>query len=112
VVMKSINFWDITPCSPLSVNRRFGGTYRLHIQGRRNKLSKKSASKRVVHPKRRLTLNRLHGVISKKLILFLQDFDKKFNAETSVLKLCVLALSLTECCIVVAIAVASGNLKF
>jgi hypothetical protein len=24
--MKSINFWDITPCSPLKVNRRLGGT--------------------------------------------------------------------------------------
>jgi hypothetical protein len=32
VVMKSKTFWDITPCSPLSVNRRFGGTYRLHLQ--------------------------------------------------------------------------------
>jgi hypothetical protein len=36
VVMKSTIFWDITPCSPLSVNRRFGGTYRLHLQGRKN----------------------------------------------------------------------------
>jgi hypothetical protein len=27
--------WDVTPCSPLNVNRRFGGTYRLHLQGRR-----------------------------------------------------------------------------
>jgi hypothetical protein len=35
VVMKSSVFWDITPCNPLSVNRRFGGTYRLHLQGRR-----------------------------------------------------------------------------
>jgi hypothetical protein len=35
VVMKSIVFWDMTPCSPLSVNRRFGGTYRLHLQGRK-----------------------------------------------------------------------------
>jgi hypothetical protein len=26
VVMKRVIFWDITPCSPLSVNRRFGGT--------------------------------------------------------------------------------------
>jgi hypothetical protein len=34
VVMKSIIFWDMTPCSPLSVNRRFGGTYRLFLQGR------------------------------------------------------------------------------
>jgi hypothetical protein len=31
--MKSSVFWDITPCSPLKVNRRFGGTYGLHIQG-------------------------------------------------------------------------------
>jgi hypothetical protein len=29
VVMKSIIFWDMTPCSPLSCNRRFGGAYRL-----------------------------------------------------------------------------------
>jgi hypothetical protein len=35
VVMKSTIFWDITPCSSLSVNRCFGGTYRLHLQGRR-----------------------------------------------------------------------------
>jgi hypothetical protein len=26
VVMKSTVFWDITPCSPLSVDRRFGET--------------------------------------------------------------------------------------
>jgi hypothetical protein len=30
---------DMTPCSPLSVNRRFAGTYRLHLQGRRNNFS-------------------------------------------------------------------------
>jgi hypothetical protein len=35
VVMKNILFWDITPCSPLKVNPLFGGTYRLHLQGRR-----------------------------------------------------------------------------
>jgi hypothetical protein len=32
--MKSTVFWDITSCSPLKVNRRFGGTYRLDLQGR------------------------------------------------------------------------------
>jgi hypothetical protein len=37
LIIKSINFWDIMPCSPMSVNRRFGGTYRLHLQGRKNK---------------------------------------------------------------------------
>jgi hypothetical protein len=32
VVMNSTVFWDITPCSPLKVNQRFGGTYHLHLQ--------------------------------------------------------------------------------
>jgi hypothetical protein len=34
VVMKSSIFCYITPCNPLKVNRGFGGTYRLHLQGR------------------------------------------------------------------------------
>jgi hypothetical protein len=46
VVMKSIIFWDMTPCSPLSCARRFGGTYRLRLQDRRNRFSK-PASKQV-----------------------------------------------------------------
>jgi hypothetical protein len=33
--MKSSILWDIMPCSPLKVNRRFGGKFRLHLQGRR-----------------------------------------------------------------------------
>jgi hypothetical protein len=32
VVTKSYSIWDMTPCSPLTVNRRLGGTYRLHLQ--------------------------------------------------------------------------------
>jgi hypothetical protein len=35
VVMNSLIFWDITPCSPLKVNWCFGRTCRLHLQGRR-----------------------------------------------------------------------------
>jgi hypothetical protein len=46
VVTKSIIFWDITPCSPLSFNRRFGGIYHLHLQGRINRF-RKAASKHV-----------------------------------------------------------------
>jgi hypothetical protein len=45
VVMKSIIIWDMTPCTLLSVNRCFGGTYRLHLQNRINKFSKKTASR-------------------------------------------------------------------
>jgi hypothetical protein len=45
VVMKSIFFWDMTPCSLLSFNRRFGGTYHLHLQGRRNRFSKHEGCK-------------------------------------------------------------------
>jgi hypothetical protein len=32
VVMTNSIFWDITPCIPVNANRRFGGTYRLHLQ--------------------------------------------------------------------------------
>jgi hypothetical protein len=42
-LFKSTIFWDITPCSPLSVNWLFGGTYYLHLQGRRNEFNKKPA---------------------------------------------------------------------
>jgi hypothetical protein len=35
VVMKSSVLCARTPCSPLKVNRHFGGTCRLHLQGRR-----------------------------------------------------------------------------
>jgi hypothetical protein len=30
-MVKSSIFWDITPCSPLKINRRFGGTCHLHL---------------------------------------------------------------------------------
>jgi hypothetical protein len=33
-VMKSAIFWYIALYSPLKINRRFGGTYRLHLQDR------------------------------------------------------------------------------
>jgi hypothetical protein len=39
-------FWDITPCSPLNVNRRFGGTYRLQLQGQRISLERKQRGSR------------------------------------------------------------------
>jgi hypothetical protein len=35
VTMKNAVFWDVAPCKYF-VNRRFGGTYRLHLQGIRN----------------------------------------------------------------------------
>jgi hypothetical protein len=55
VVKKSTIFWDITPCSPLSVNRRLGGTYCLHLQGKKNnvrgdKLISKSEVSWVMRP--------------------------------------------------------------
>jgi hypothetical protein len=67
-------FWDITPCSPLKIKRRFGGTYRLHLQGRKistdllviyflaRPIFRPWRWMRYVPPKRQLTLNRKHGV--------------------------------------------------
>jgi hypothetical protein len=33
LIMKSSIFCDMTPCMQLKVNRRFCGTYRLHLKG-------------------------------------------------------------------------------
>jgi hypothetical protein len=40
--LKKAVFWDVAPCR-YGVDRRFGGTYRLHLQGRRE-IIRKSAS--------------------------------------------------------------------
>jgi hypothetical protein len=32
LVTQNVVFWNITPCWPLKVSRRFGGTFRLHFQ--------------------------------------------------------------------------------
>jgi hypothetical protein len=39
--LKNVVFWDVVPCRS-SVNRRFGGTYRPHLQGR--KISERGTS--------------------------------------------------------------------
>jgi hypothetical protein len=79
MVMNSSIFWDITPCSPLKVNRRFRGI----SSESKNRPNRKPASstcyllqdwlifrprkwKRYVSPKRRLTFNGLYGIISQK----------------------------------------------
>jgi hypothetical protein len=50
-VIKSTIFWDITPCSPLKVSRRFGGTYHLHLQGRRkNRARNQRENRRQAEP--------------------------------------------------------------
>jgi hypothetical protein len=80
VVMKSSIFWDVTPCSPLKLKRRFGETCGLHLQGRRIGLARNQRKskwqekpawlilrpwrrRRHVPPKHRLTFKELHGVI-------------------------------------------------
>jgi hypothetical protein len=40
VTMKNAVFWDVTPCE----NRRFGGTYRLHHQGDKNRWARNASS--------------------------------------------------------------------
>jgi hypothetical protein len=76
---KTTIFWDIAPFSPLKVNRRFRGTYRLNFYsliplsrwyfGRL--ILRPWRWRRHVPPKRRLTFNGLHGAVSLKSVLFI-----------------------------------------
>jgi hypothetical protein len=63
VVMKNSIFWDTTPCSPLKVNRHFGGTCGLHVLGRRINHARKMNK---AGSKQKLIFNGLRGVTSQK----------------------------------------------
>jgi hypothetical protein len=74
--------WNVTQCSRVKVYRHFGGTYRLHLQGRKRNEHEGETSRAACclgHaglllgllfysennlPKRRLTFTGVHGVIS------------------------------------------------
>jgi hypothetical protein len=84
--LKSNIFWDITPCSPLKVNRRLGGTYRsvCHLLSRwflAELIRRPWRWRRYVPPKRRLTFNGLHGVITQKIIFFITTAVRKKDRE-------------------------------
>jgi hypothetical protein len=93
LVTSSIIFWVMASCSPSGFNRRFGRTYRLHLQGRINKFGKNQQAswfllnlfirpwrwRRYVPPKRRLKLGGIHGAISQKMILFITTAVKTSN---------------------------------
>jgi hypothetical protein len=114
VVMTNYIFWDIPPCSPLKINRRFGGKSLFHLQSRIINQDEAGSNqnvaimmktailgdvcslsrvqellcllppsrclldwlillpwrwRRYIPPKRRLTSNGLHVVISQKVLL-------------------------------------------
>jgi hypothetical protein len=74
IILKSTIFWDITPCSPMRVNRRFGE----HIAWR---------WRWYVPPKSWSTLNRLHGIISQKMVLFVTTGMRTSNPTSIILSL-------------------------
>jgi hypothetical protein len=59
VVMKRSFLCDITLCSPLKINRRFGGTYRLYILSRRISRERNSV--------KQIASKTLHVFISQKM---------------------------------------------
>jgi hypothetical protein len=47
-IMNVAIFWDITPYSPYA-NRRFGGTYQLHLRGRKSDKQEISVPSHLLH---------------------------------------------------------------
>jgi hypothetical protein len=91
--LKSTIFWDITTCSLLNVNRRFGETYRLHLQGRwismllwwflARLIRRPWRWRRYFSPKHRLRFNGLHGVIPQNILLFITTSLRTSNPTKS-----------------------------
>jgi hypothetical protein len=79
-IMKIYISWVTMSCSPLKVNRRFGGTYCLHLQFRR---VSQARNQRESGWKAEQS-STLHGVISQKIELYIQKFREYINVLTSV----------------------------
>jgi hypothetical protein len=69
VVMKISIFCVITPCSPLKFNRRFAGTCRVHLQGRRIMKARNQGESRRQAEKSKVSW--LYSLISQKLELYI-----------------------------------------
>jgi hypothetical protein len=80
-VTKSTIFWDITPCSPLKVNRRFRETHRFHLQGRisRARYQRESRWQATCSYETLVVFSGLHGAISLKITLFITTGVKTSN---------------------------------
>jgi hypothetical protein len=83
--LKSISFWNVTPCSLLSCNRRFGGTYRLHLQGRRNNFSKnQQASKWLIAEIISFTL-KMEAICSSETSVATQETTRRHIPEDDII---------------------------
>jgi hypothetical protein len=67
--MESSIFWNVTPCRPLKISRRFGGICRPQQETRMRQEARRRWRRYV--PKRPLVFNGLHSVISPKTGLFI-----------------------------------------
>jgi hypothetical protein len=59
-IMKNGVFWDVAPCRSCEFNRRFGGMYRLHLQGRIRRIrfiGRHITEEGILHSHRRENLN-------------------------------------------------------
>jgi hypothetical protein len=85
-LLKSCIFWDIMLCSHLKVNRRFGGTCHLYLQGRRIPLTS-------------VDLQRTHGVAYPRTELFITTAVRTSIPHSSLLsqssKMWVVCLTIT-----------------
>jgi hypothetical protein len=77
MITKSSVFRDITPCSPLRANRRFGGKCGLPPASTLVSIIRPWRWRLHVPPKRRLTFKGLHPVISEKTELFISLWEPK-----------------------------------
>jgi hypothetical protein len=87
--LKCSIFWNISPCSPQKLNRRLGGTCRLHLQARKRRQARnqRESSSKQIPPKHRLTSKRTTGC-------YIPDDRTLHNHRCKNLKSCTVAMSI------------------
>jgi hypothetical protein len=79
--LKSSIFWDIMPYSPLKINRRFGGTCRLHLRGLRisQARNQREAGGRQSSALNMIRLSRIGWIESRQLLIVEPRFQSQIS---------------------------------
>jgi hypothetical protein len=77
VSMKNAVFWDVAPCR-YCVNRRFGGTYRLHLQGRKIREQETGMSSHLLTISTRRHIPE-DGIFLRKSVCIIVEMDCEFR---------------------------------
>jgi hypothetical protein len=83
LIWRVLIFWDIMPCGPLKANRRFGGKFHFHLQGKRISKAKNSREAGRCFPKMSIDFQLTALRTSNLTLFYLVDVHQRLGGTYS-----------------------------